>query len=154
MQTAHSIKRLIQAVSSTEMKVFEKKEFRKKKSYFFMKNAGKRVFNLIRKDFKNKQPIIVLCGPGNNGGDGFIIAKCLINHGYKTEVYALSNKKSYTGDALKALNEYGREIKKISSFRLKKNNLIVDAVFGIGLSRRIKGILKKYLFELIKAIIE
>ena len=151
MQTIHSINRADRVVSSKTMKNFEKKEFLKKESYFFMKNAGKQAFNLIRKNFKNKQPIIVLCGPGNNGGDGFIIAKCLINHGYETEVYALSNKKTYKGDALKALNEYGEKIKKISLFRIKKNALIVDAIFGIGLSRRIKGILKKIFNQINKS---
>ena len=49
MQTVHNVKGLKQAVSSREMKLFEKKEFFKKKSYFFMKNAGKQVFNLIKK---------------------------------------------------------------------------------------------------------
>ena len=143
MQPTHNTKRLNQAVSSREMKLFEKKEFLKKKSYFFMKNAGKQAFNLIRKNFKNKQPIIVLCGPGNNGGDGFIIAKYLKKHRYKTEVYAVFNKRNYKGDSLKALNEYGEKINKISSFRIKKNALIVDAIFGIGLSRSITGILKE-----------
>jgi NAD(P)H-hydrate epimerase len=151
MQTAHNIKELDQVVSSGEMKLFEKREFFKKKSYFFMKNAGKKVFDLIKKNFKNKQPIIVLCGPGNNGGDGFIIAKHLIDHGHKTKVYALLNKKSYKGDALKALNEYGEEIKKISSLRIKKNALIVDAIFGIGLSRNIKGKLKKIFDQINKS---
>ena len=151
MQTVHNAKGLDQVVSSREMKLFEKKEFLKKKSYFFMKNAGKQAFNLIKKNFKNKQPIIVLCGPGNNGGDGFIIAKYLIDHGYETEVYALPNNKSYKGDALKALNEYGEEIKKISLFRIKKNALIVDAIFGIGLSRNIKGKLKKIFDQINKS---
>ena len=151
MQPTHNTKRLEQAISSQEMRLFEKNEFLREESYFFMKNAGRQVFNLIRKNFKNKQPIIVLCGPGNNGGDGFIIAKCLINHGYETEVYALSNKKTYKGDALKALNEYGEKIKKISLFRIKKNALIVDAIFGIGLSRRIKGILKKIFNQINKS---
>ena len=64
MQTAHDIKELDQIVFSGEMKLFEKREFLKKKSYFFMKNAGKQVFDLIKKNFKKKQPIIVLCGPG------------------------------------------------------------------------------------------
>ena len=143
MQAAHNIKGLEQAISSQEMRLFEKNEFLKKESYFFMKNAGRQAFNLIRKNFKNKQPIIVLCGPGNNGGDGFIIAKYLKSYGYKTEVYASSNKKSYKGDALKALTEYEGKIKKISSFRIRKNALIVDALFGIGLTRSIKGVLKK-----------
>ena len=83
MQPTHNIKRLEQAISSHEMRLFEKNEFLKKESYLFMKNAGRQVFNLIRKNFKNKQPIIVLCGPGNNGGDGFIIAKYLKNYAYK-----------------------------------------------------------------------
>ena len=143
MQTIHSIKRLDRAVSSKTMKSFENKEFLKKKSYFFMKNAGKKAFELINKNFQNKQPIIVLCGPGNNGGDGFIIAKHLIKKGYKTEIYTLSDKKNYKGDALKALNEYGGKVKKISLFKIKKNALIVDAIFGIGLNRNIKGSLKK-----------
>ncbi len=151
MQTVHDIKELDQIVSSGEMKLFEKREFLKKKSYFFMKNAGKQVFDLIKKNFKKKQPIIVLCGPGNNGGDGFIISKHLIDRGHKTKVYALLNKKSYKGDALKALNEYGEEIKKISSFRIKKNALIVDAIFGIGLSRNIKGKLKKIFNQINKS---
>ena len=148
MQPTHNTKRLEQAISSQEMRLFEKNEFLKKESYFFMKNAGRQVFNLIRKNFKNKQPIIVLCGPGNNGGDGFIIAKYLKSYGYKTEVYASSNKKSYKGDALKALTEYEGKIKKISSFRIRKNALIVDALFGIGLTRSIKGILKKVIIKL------
>ena len=151
MQTVHNIKELDQVVSTEEMRLFEKKEFLKKKSYFFMKNAGKQVFDLIKKNFKKKQPIIVLCGPGNNGGDGFIIAKHLIDHGHKTKVYALLNKKSYKGDAFKALNEYGEKIKKISSFRIKKNALIVDAIFGIGLSRNIKGKLKKIFNQINKS---
>ena len=151
MQTVHNIKELDQVVSTEEMRLFEKKEFLKKKSYFFMKNAGKQVFDLIKKNFKNKQPKIVLCGPGNNGGDGFIIAKHLIDHGYKTKVYALLNKKSYKGDAFKALNEYGEKIKKISSFRIKKNALIVDAIFGIGLSRNIKGKLKEIFDQINKS---
>ena len=151
MQTVHNIKELDQVVSTEEMRLFEKKEFLKKKSYFFMKNAGKQVFDLIKKNFKNKQPKIVLCGPGNNGGDGFIIAKHLIDHGHKTKVYALLNKKSYKGDAFKALNEYGEKIKKISSFRIKKNALIVDAIFGIGLSRNIKGKLKEIFDQINKS---
>jgi len=151
MHTLHSIKRLNQAVSSKEMRLFEKKEFTKKKSFFFMKNAGKQSFNFIKEIFSNKQPIIVLCGPGNNGGDGFVIAKNLIHNGYKTEVYAFLNKKKYKGDALKALNEYGQKIKKISSFRIKKNVLIIDALFGIGLSRNVKGILKKIFNQINKS---
>jgi len=73
--------------NSEEIRQFEKGQFLKKNSYFFMQKAGKRIFEFINTKFKNKKTIIVLCGPGNNGGDGFVIAKHLMNWGYKVEVY-------------------------------------------------------------------
>ena len=60
--------------NSDEMKKFEKKQFSKKDSYLFMQKAGEQVFKFINNNFKNKRLMIILCGPGNNGGDGFVIA--------------------------------------------------------------------------------
>jgi len=134
--------------NSVEMKMFEKVQFSKKDSYFYMQKAGKSVFNFINSNFKSSKPIIVLCGPGNNGGDGFVIAKYLLNHGFPTKVYIYPVKESYKGDALKALNEFKGEFKKIDFFKLQKNALIVDALFGIGLKRNIKSKLGK-IFKLI-----
>ena len=148
MHTGHNLNKIKEIVSSNEMMRFEKEQFFKNNSYSYMKNAGKLVFQFIYKHFDNKQPIIVLCGPGNNGGDGFVIAKHLNEKGYQVEVYILTSKNSYRGDALKALTEFGKELKKISLFKLKKNALIVDAIFGIGLSRNIKGKLKKTIIAL------
>ena len=48
----------------------------------YMQKAGKQVFKFIDANFKNKKSIIVLCGPGNNGGDGFVVARHLMDHGY------------------------------------------------------------------------
>ncbi len=129
--------------NSEEVKRFEKAQFLKKTSYSFMKKAGRRVFEFINTKFKNKKTIIVLCGPGNNGGDGFVVAKHLMNHGYKLKVYIYTNKKNYTGDAFKAFKEFKGEVKKIDLLRLQDNALIVDALFGTGLKRDIKGILGK-----------
>jgi NAD(P)H-hydrate epimerase len=61
-----------------------------------------------------------LSGPGNNGGDGFVIAKHLKEHGYPIDVYILSNEHDYAGDALVALKEFGKDFKKISLFKIKK----------------------------------
>ena len=72
--------------SSKEIKRFEQEQFLKRSSYSFMKKAGSRVFEFISNNFKNKQPIILLCGPGNNGGDGFVIARHLMDHDYPLEV--------------------------------------------------------------------
>jgi len=125
--------------NSEEISRFEQEQFLKKNSYFFMQKAGKRVFEFINNKFKNKKTIIVLCGPGNNGGDGFVIARHLMNWGYKVKVYIYVNEKHYTGDALKAFKEFKGELKKIDLFKLQDNTLIVDAIFGIGLKRNIKG---------------
>ena len=151
MHSQHNVKKSKQVISAYEMRTFEKEEFKKKESYLFMQNAGMKSFYFIRKKLKKKQPIIVLCGPGNNGGDGFVIARHLKSQGYITEVYALSTKENYQKDALKSLKEYGEDFKKISLFKLKKNALIVDALFGIGLNRNIKGVLKKIFYKINKS---
>ena len=137
---------------SDEMKRFEKLNFLKRNSYSFMKKAGNEVFKFIKENFKKKQSVIVLCGPGNNGGDGFIVAKLLIKNGYKIEVYTFTDIKRYKGDALKALKNFKGSTKKIKFFKLKRNALIVDALFGIGLKRKIKGKLRK-VFKLIDKVV-
>ena len=73
--------------NSEEMRRFEYGQFLKQDSYSFMQKAGKRVFEFINNNFKNKKSIIVLCGPGNNGGDGFVIARHLMNYGFSVKVY-------------------------------------------------------------------
>ena len=134
---------MLEIFNSTEMKRFEQRHFVKNSSYSYMRKAGYLVFKFIKKKFKKIRPVAVLCGPGNNGGDGFVIAKHLMDHGYSVNVYTYIGKKKYKGDARKALKGFKGELKKISSFKLQKNTLIIDALFGIGLQRNIKGILSK-----------
>jgi len=143
MHTRHNTNKTKEIFFSDEMRRFEKKQFSNNNSYFFMKKAGKMVSKFIIKYLYNDQPIAVLCGPGNNGGDGFVIAKHLKDYGCSIDVYALSREHSYKGDALLALKEFGENLKKINFFKLKRNVLIVDALFGIGLSRNIEGKLRK-----------
>jgi len=132
-----------------EMRRFERLNFTKKQSYEFMERAGHEVFKLIENNFTKKQSVIVLCGPGNNGGDGFVVARYLMEEGYKVKVYTFANKDNYIGDALEALKNFKGVIKALSFFNLEKKALIVDALFGIGLKRKIKGRLKK-IFQQIK----
>ena len=127
--------------NTEEMRQFEQRQFIKKSSYSYMEKAGNQVFKFIDTNFKNKKSIIVLCGPGNNGGDGFVIARHLMDRGYFVTVYTYVSENNYRGDALKALKGFKGELKKISLFKLQKNALIVDALFGTGLKRNIKGIL-------------
>ena len=114
-----------------------------------MERAGYQVFKFISENFKQKrQSAIVLCGPGNNGGDGFVVAKYLKKKGYKIKVYTLVEKNSYTGDALRALKNFKGVVKNFDYFKIKKNTLIIDALFGIGLKRSIKPKLTK-IFKLV-----
>ena len=115
-----------EVVSSEEMKKFEQNQFLKKNSYTFMKKAGDQVFKFINNRFKKKRPISVLCGPGNNGGDGFVVARHLMDHGYSVKVFIFASASNYKGDALTALQEYKGELKKINLFKLQKNALVVD----------------------------
>ena len=132
-----------EVLNSEEVRKYEKKEFLKKNSYFFMNKAGKRVFEFISTNFVKKKPITVLCGPGNNGGDGLVVANYLMNNGYKTKVYIYKSENYYKGDALKALKQFKGDIKKINKLKFNENDLIIDALFGIGLKRNIKGKLSK-----------
>ena len=146
MQNTHGLEVLL----PEEMRRFEKSNFLKKNSYLFMKKAGYEVFKFIKNNFRKRQSSIVLCGPGNNGGDGFVIARNLINEGHKVQVYTLGDTNSYKGDALRALKDFNGPTKKIGFFKLSKKALIIDALFGTGLKRNIKKKLKKT-FKLINS---
>jgi len=87
-----------------------------------------------------------LCGPGNNAGDGFIIARLLKKNKKKVSLYCL-NKNTYSGDALKAYKKNKLQKKTFKTFNIKKNSLIIDCLFGIGLNRKIKGILKNVISQ-------
>ena len=91
-----------------EIRRLEKRQFLKKNSYSFMQKAGRRVFEFIINKFNNKRPIIVLCGPGNNGGDGFVVARLLMDYGYSVKVYIYGIDNQYKGDALKALKIFSK----------------------------------------------
>ena len=79
-------------LSIEDIKKLEIQEFKKRGSSFsLMQNAGTAVAKVILKSIK-KQPIIVVCGPGNNGGDGFILAEYLRKKGYEVKCFLLTKK--------------------------------------------------------------
>ena len=103
---------------------------------------------IIAKEFKCGK-VLILCGPGNNGGDGFIIGNYLHKKNYKVEVFCLQ-KKYYKGDALKAFKELKIRTRNISKFKARKNSVIIDSIFGIGLNRPISGTLKSVILRMNK----
>ena len=136
-------------LSIKDIKKLEILEFKKRgNSFSLMKSAGISAAKIILKLIK-KKTIIIVCGPGNNGGDGFIIGNYLQKKNYKVEVFCLQ-KKYYKGDALKAFKELKIRTRNISKFKARKNSVIIDSIFGIGLNRPISGTLKSVILRMNK----
>ena len=83
--------------------------------------------------------IVVCCGPGNNGGDGYVAARCLADAGFRVRVVALGDPRHLKGDAAAAAAAWGGPIEAAETADLAAADLVVDALFGAGLSRDIAG---------------
>ena len=108
-----------------------------------MKNAGKNIFEIIEKNFNKKKNIKILCGPGNNGGDAFVVAKLLRQKGfYNINLFSLVAQKDLKGDVKQAAIESKLPLINFKNFKISKNDLIIDGIFGSGLKRNITGNIK------------
>ena len=113
-----------------------------------MERAGQGVVEAIFEHWpeyrKRRISVAVLCGPGNNGGDGFVVTRLLQQLGRQVQVFA-TDTSSKCPDALAnraAWLKLGPIYPlKMDTFRerTQKTNLFVDAVFGVGLSRPVEG---------------
>ncbi|HEX6859208.1 MAG TPA: NAD(P)H-hydrate dehydratase [Caulobacteraceae bacterium] len=101
-----------------------------------MERAGKAVAGAILQRFA-RQPVVVLCGPGNNGGDGYVVAAELREHGWTVEVEALAD--PATDDAKWAAERWGEAVAPLSP-QLRAGVLYIDGLFGAGLSRPLEGV--------------
>ena len=108
-----------------------------------MERAGRGVVEAVFKEWpelaKTSHRAVVLCGPGNNGGDGFVVARLLKQWGWRVEVFLYGDAEKLPPDA-KVNYERWLEVGEVEGWNpkdIKKLNfdLIVDAIFGAGLSR-------------------
>ena len=116
-----------------------------------MENAARGVATVIYKYVKGNS-VLVVCGSGNNGGDGLATARNLYNMGYDVEVVMLAQPEKLKGDAklnysiLSKLPIPISVLKETELFefglKLKDFDVVVDAIFGTGLSRPVEGIYK------------
>ena len=83
--------------------------------------------------------VAVLCGPGNNGGDGFVAARLLCEKGYTVRVALLGDIDKLKGDAAAMAAQWEWEVHQVRPDIIGAADLILDALFGAGLSRPIKG---------------
>lgn len=115
-----------------------------------MEKAGCRAAELIRRLFpESENRIVILCGPGNNGGDGFTAARYLREWGYEACCLVFTDSDKIKGDAAIWKNVYlrlGGKIEYIDSLERLERQLqgcgcILDALFGTGLKRPLEGLL-------------
>jgi len=116
-----------------------------------MENAGKNFFQILFEEFDDldEHNIFIVCGKGNNAGDGFVLARHLLINGYEMKIVLLEKPNAFKGDALinyqlleKCSND-NLEFIPVDDFSLRvknsKKTLIIDAILGTG----IKGSLEK-----------
>ena len=117
-----------------------------------MERAGTQIFNWMHMRMQGAQvPIHVFCGIGNNGGDGLVIARHLITHGYNVKTYVVncSDKRSkdflVNYDRIKNVTKKWPELLSCSEDfpEIQQDDIIVDAIFGIGLNRPVQSWVKE-----------
>ncbi len=86
------------------------------------------------------RPTVVLCGPGNNGGDGFIVARDLAAAGWPVRVLLHGERDGLKGDAALAAKAWTGAVERMTAPRIDGAELIIDALFGAGLSKRLDAI--------------
>jgi ADP-dependent NAD(P)H-hydrate dehydratase / NAD(P)H-hydrate epimerase len=103
-----------------------------------MQRAGEAVARAIMGRW-TPRPVAVLCGPGNNGGDGFVAAIALAQAGWPVRLALLGDRQSLRGDARHHAQRWSGSIEELAPVVVDKTGLVVDALFGSGLSRRLES---------------
>jgi ADP-dependent NAD(P)H-hydrate dehydratase / NAD(P)H-hydrate epimerase len=104
-----------------------------------MERAGAAVAEHVRDGFPAARNILVLCGPGNNGGDGFVAARLLAGEGLQVRLALLGSPEALSGDAATAAAAWAGDVLDAAAVDPARGELVVDALFGTGLTRDLDG---------------
>lgn len=127
-----------------------------------MENAGRTTFEILKSRMGGSVQGLtaaVVAGPGNNGGDGYVIARYLINHGAHVETFLLSPREKIRGDAainlrvLQQMTSHVYELKDADSIETaspcwREVDIIVDAILGTGLSSEVRSPYREAILEI------
>jgi ADP-dependent NAD(P)H-hydrate dehydratase / NAD(P)H-hydrate epimerase len=107
-----------------------------------MENAGRAVADRVAAHHRLGARVVVVAGPGNNGGDGFIAAKLLAERGYAVRLLLVGSRDRLKGDAALAAERFTGSVEAAAPEQLggKPPDAIVDALFGAGLDRPVEGL--------------
>jgi ADP-dependent NAD(P)H-hydrate dehydratase / NAD(P)H-hydrate epimerase len=130
-------------------------------SIVLMENAGRQAVAAMEAAFEDlgTSRVAVICGRGNNGGDGFVVARTLVQRGVDTEVFLLGSVAEVRGDArinLETLGRIGMTVVEITDAQewelhfseLSECDLVVDAILGTGFHGRLTGFLETVVADL------
>jgi len=144
-------------VTAEEMRRIDKKAIEEIgiPSIVLMENAGLKVTEIIKNKYAplTGKSVYIFSGPGNNGGDGMVVARQLFNQKVKVKIFLLAEKEKIKGDAatnLSIAERIGISIKNITSSadlellkqELKKADIVVDALLGTGTKGAPRGLMK------------
>lgn len=106
--------------------------------YRLMQRAGEAVAAVVLARYPGAKRVHVLCGPGNNGGDGYVVARLLAEAGVDVALWT-SGKPRAGSDAALAAADCALERHPLSAFTAEAGSLVVDAIYGAGLSKPLTG---------------
>jgi ADP-dependent NAD(P)H-hydrate dehydratase / NAD(P)H-hydrate epimerase len=113
-----------------------------------MEAAGAAVAAAVRRRW-SRRPVAVLCGPGNNGGDGFVAARRLAAAGWTVRLGLLGERGRLAGDAAHHAALWTGSIEAMEPALLDGAGIVIDAIFGAGLARPVDGVARAMLEALI-----
>lgn len=114
-----------------------------------MERAAERFVELYQQYYTKEYQIVILCGTGNNGGDGLVIGRLLIEDGYKVKLFIAGDQergsKDFTinNETIRAYSVPTPILDETNFPKLTKDTIVIDALFGVGISRPITGFLAK-----------
>jgi hydroxyethylthiazole kinase-like uncharacterized protein yjeF len=108
-----------------------------------MQRAGRAVADRVAARHPLGTHIFVACGPGNNGGDGFVAARILSERGYPVRLALLGSRQALRGDAVEAARLFHGEVEPMNAGAVRGAGAIIDALFGAGLSRPLTGLARQ-----------
>jgi ADP-dependent NAD(P)H-hydrate dehydratase / NAD(P)H-hydrate epimerase len=106
-----------------------------------MERAGSASYRLLRDKWPEARDITIICGTGNNGGDGFVVARLALQDGIAVRVLQLGNPEKLSADARHNSDAFLAQGGEVIPFELvpEQTEVIVDGVFGTGLEREVTG---------------
>ena len=104
-----------------------------------MERAGQAVADAVAARHAVREQVVVVAGPGNNGGDGFVAGRLLAERGYRVRLLLVGEMDRLKGDAALAAKKWKGQVASADPGALDSADVIIDALFGAGLDRPVEG---------------